>query len=218
MSLQAILETIENRGATQLQVIASQADLQAREIISRAQLEAAALREQACHAALEPATRERARLIQRARLEALHKVGETREALVDLALDEVGSRLARSREQAGYPEVLRRLIRETLLELEISPETTTGKIKASLDGDPRDRNIIEGFLGELGLDPLVDFDLACWGGLIGQSEDGRVVVVNTLEARLERATPFLRTFLAAYFESEDLAVHETRLPERSSVF
>jgi vacuolar-type H+-ATPase subunit E/Vma4 len=50
--------------------------------------------------------------------------------------------------------------------------------------------------------------LNTWGGLIAASADGRVVVINTLEARLEQALPFLRRHLAAYFEEEKAAVVE----------
>jgi vacuolar-type H+-ATPase subunit E/Vma4 len=48
----------------------------------------------------------------------------------------------------------------------------------------------------------VSCELNCWGGLTAKSEDGRVVVINTLESRLERATAFLRRHLAALFEEE----------------
>jgi vacuolar-type H+-ATPase subunit E/Vma4 len=50
----------------------------------------------------------------------------------------------------------------------------------------------------------------CWGGVVAKSEDGCIVIINTLEARLERATPYLRRYLAALFESEgdDVAVSQ----------
>jgi hypothetical protein len=38
--------------------------------------------------------------------------------------------------------------------------------------------------------------------MILQSEDGCIVVINTLEARLERAIPHLRQRLAALFEND----------------
>jgi vacuolar-type H+-ATPase subunit E/Vma4 len=57
-------------------------------------------------------------------------------------------------------------------------------------------------LTDLGLTLPINYNLDCWGGLIAQSEDGRVVVINTLETRLERAIPYLRRYLAALYEEE----------------
>jgi len=59
--------------------------------------------------------------------------------------------------------------------------------------------------------------LDCWGGLVAKSEDGRIVVINTLEERLERATPFLRRYLAAFFENEQLESEASRVVERQLV-
>jgi hypothetical protein len=42
-----------------------------------------------------------------------------------------------------------------------------------------------------------------------RSEDGRVVVDNLLETRLERAIPFLRQYLAAWFEDEQWQISTT---------
>lgn len=71
-----------------------------------------------------------------------------------------------------------------------------------LVADPRDREPLEGILIDLWLDLPVSYELNCWGGLVARSEGGRVTIINTLEARLERATPYLRRYLAALFEEE----------------
>jgi vacuolar-type H+-ATPase subunit E/Vma4 len=84
------------------------------------------------------------------------------------------------------------------------------EVKASLDSsgpihlevDPRDQVLMAGFILNLDLALTVSYDLECWGGLVAKSEDGRVVLINTLESRLERAAPYLRHVLAALFEAE----------------
>ena len=68
--------------------------------------------------------------------------------------------------------------------------------------DPADRALLEGLLRTLELDLPVSHPLHCWGGLVAKSENGRIVVINTLEARFERAVPHLRRYLAAFFEEE----------------
>jgi vacuolar-type H+-ATPase subunit E/Vma4 len=111
---------------------------------------------------------------------------------------------------ASYPAVLRRLMEEALEELGVSPEEVG---KTHIEADPHDRKVMEDILFELGLDLPVDYELDCWGGLIVKSEDGRVVIVNTVEARLEQATPYLRRHLAAFFEDglHEISVSRNRV-------
>jgi vacuolar-type H+-ATPase subunit E/Vma4 len=95
--------------------------------------------------------------------------------------------------------MLRRLMDGALAELRGSLREEK---QARLEADPRDRVLLESILLNMGLDPPVSYEIDCWGGLIAKSEDGRVVVLNTLEARLERATPYLRRYLGALFGGE----------------
>ncbi|MFZ5910602.1 MAG: V-type ATP synthase subunit E [Chloroflexota bacterium] len=198
MSLQAILESIHAAGEAQLQEIERETQAQVGEILARARMEADQVEEDARAASNAPAARERARIIHHARLEALRLIGTVREELVDAALAQARERLAAIRASACYADVLHHLTLEALKEL-----TAPGREeRAVLVADPRDRTILEGILAGNNLDLRVRYDLDCWGGLAARSEDGRVVAINTLESRLERATPFLRGYLAALFEEE----------------
>jgi V/A-type H+-transporting ATPase subunit E len=199
MSLLAILDAIRESGEAQVREIEEDARRQIEEIRANARLEAERIAEEASSAAALPAIRERARILQRARLEALQITGNKREALVDAALDQTRGHLEGLRTDAAYPAVLQRLTEETLDELESSLEEPT---TAELSVDPRDRELMERILSVKGLNVGVSYSLTCWGGLIARSQDGRVVIINTLEARLERATPYLRRYLAGLFESE----------------
>ncbi|HLE92834.1 MAG TPA: V-type ATP synthase subunit E [Anaerolineales bacterium] len=195
MSLQAILEKIRASGETQVQEIEKGAQSQVNGILAQARVEARQIEEDACANASAPAIAERARILHRARLESLRIVGDVREDLVDTAITRTRERLAAVRADSSYPSVLRTLTEETLAEL-----ASGGK--AQLLADPRDRELLKNILGDLKLDLPVSYELNCWGGLIAKSEDGRVVVINTFESRLERATAFLRHCLAALFEEE----------------
>lgn len=198
MSLQAILEKIHAAGKAQVQEIERETQAQVGAILARARMEAHQIEEDARTTSSAPAARERARIVHHARLEVLRLVGNVREELVDAALTQTRERLAAIRVNASYADVLRQLTREALAEL-TAPRREE---KALLVADPRDRTILEDILAGTNLDLHVSYDLTCWGGLIAKSEDGRVVVINTLEARLERATTFLRGHLAALFEEE----------------
>jgi vacuolar-type H+-ATPase subunit E/Vma4 len=96
----------------------------------------------------------------------------------------------------------------TLAEEALTELASGGAGNARLLADPRDRSLLKSILDDLKLDLPVNYELNCWGGLIAKSEDGRVVVINTFESRLERATAFLRRHLAALFEEEQSTVKD----------
>jgi vacuolar-type H+-ATPase subunit E/Vma4 len=204
MSLHVILEAIRASGEAKVREIESRAYAQMHEMIANARLEAERMQEQACASSLEPAYRERARIVHRARLEAMQITGNTRKELVDASLEQVRGRLAGFRTDPRYPDVMRNLLREALSELSGSEWEPTTSGSAYLEADPCDRPLLEALLQEMYLNLPVSYTIQCWGGLIACNENGRVVVINTLEARLERAVPYLRSQLAAFLEDESV--------------
>jgi vacuolar-type H+-ATPase subunit E/Vma4 len=199
MSLNAILEEIYLSGEAEVQEIEERASGQAKEILADARLKAQLIEEDACSKEVRPAYRERARICHQARSEGLRTVGNAREALVDRALDRARGHMAGLRSDPIYPTLLCSLIQETLDEL----EGTLEDIQLSqLEADQRDSELIDQILGDMQLNLAVEYRLKCWGGLISKSSDGRVVIINTLEARFNRAEPFLRRYLASLFENQ----------------
>jgi vacuolar-type H+-ATPase subunit E/Vma4 len=214
MSLYTILEAINAEGEAQVQKIEARAFTQCSEILADAHLESEKIKAEVRAKTTTPAYKERARIIQKARLEALQIVGDAREELVDTALDQVHGRLASIRTDNAYPMILRKLLQEALTELKGSL-TNKGKIK--LEADPRDRVVLKDILNDLKLDLSVCYPLDCWGGVIAKSEDDCIVVINTLETRLKRATPYLRCYLAALFENEGDDVVVNHVSERALI-
>lgn len=206
MSLEAILEAIHDTGDAQVGEIEARTRTQVYEILANARVEAEDIEEEAYNNAVAPAAKERARIIHRARLEAIRLVGEAREALVDMTLERARGALAGLRTDRQYPEVLCRLLEEALAELRSSLEH---EAKIHVEADRRDRAILESLLKHLDVDLEVSYTQECWGGLVARSEDGRVVVDNLLETRLERAIPFLRQYLAAWFEDQQWQISTT---------
>jgi vacuolar-type H+-ATPase subunit E/Vma4 len=198
MSLQPILEKIRATGESQIQEIEKNAQSQSNEILARARMEAEQVEDDASANTSAPAVAERARIVHRARLESLHIVGAVRENLVDTAVNRIREQLASFRSDSSYPTVLCSLTEETLAQLSASE----GDGKPKLLSDPRDKKLLEKILKDLKLNIPISYELNCWGGVTAQSKDGRVVVINTLEARLNQATPFLRRHLAASFEEK----------------
>jgi V/A-type H+-transporting ATPase subunit E len=212
MSLGAILEAIKATGDARVAEIELRTRTRANELLVNAQEEVQRIQAAAREAALAPAVAERARIIHQARLDSLQLVGNVREALVDTALDRARGCLANLRADPAYRAIMHRLVEEALCGLDVPLEDLNS---ARLEADPRDQGLLADILQEIGLEIQVGFSLNCWGGLVVKSEDGRVVVINTLESRLERATPFLRQYLAALFQSQH---HEySRFLEDASV-
>lgn len=196
MGLSTIVKAIQATGTAQVHEIETQAQTRAQEVLENARADAHRLRAAARAKAVARAAGERARIIHHARLEALRIVGDAREGLVDRALDQTRGRLANMRNMPSYPVVLPCLAEEVLAKLDFLPEASG---KAQLQADPRDQTLLESILCDLGLDLPVRYELNCWGGLVAKSEDGRLVGINTLKARLARATPYLRRHLATWF-------------------
>jgi vacuolar-type H+-ATPase subunit E/Vma4 len=206
MSLRSILGKIRASGEAQILEIEKNAQSRKSAILAQAQMEAHQVEEDAKEAASTPAVAERARILHRSRLDALRIVGNVRKELVDLAIARTGERLSSMRADPSYPEVFRMLMHETLTEL-----ASSGTDKVQLAADPRDRELLEKILSDLGLNPSVSYELNCWGGLIAMSLDGRVVVINTFESRLERATAILRYRLVTLFEEKHTQIGQVEV-------
>jgi vacuolar-type H+-ATPase subunit E/Vma4 len=200
MGLQNILERIRDAGNAQVQEIERNAKTRASEILAQAHTEAEEIESEARSRASAPANAERARVIHGAKADALQLLGEVREDLVDGAIARTRERLASLRSDPSYPKVLRSLTEQALAQLAASESAQ----KARLQADPRDKDLLQKILADLHMDLPTRYELDAWGGLNASSDDGRVVVINTLEARLERAMGYLRPQLAAYFEEEKI--------------
>ncbi|MCB9419509.1 MAG: hypothetical protein H6667_06885 [Ardenticatenaceae bacterium] len=213
MSLEVILNAIESSGEAELDRIQQETEAHVRQILVDAEQKAALRKEVARQTAVNPAAGERARCLHQARLEALQIVAAARDQLVAAALEQTRRRLTELRGEPGYTGVLRGLIVEAVRalgdeELNSAAAPALSEVKTAvshqlpwLEIDPRDETLVRDILLDLELDLAIKPALACWGGVSVYSGDGRIVVTNTLETRLERATPYLRQELAAFLET-----------------
>lgn len=197
MSLSAILEAICSSGEAQISEIEKDAYTQVHIVQAETQVNARELQEQACAGILTPAYHERARILHRGRLEALRIAGDARETLIDAALSQARGRLASFRNNPAYAQVLEKLVKQALAELSASLD---GVGEIELQADPRDQEMLNNIANKIDAELVVNYDLTCWGGVIAKSRDESVVVINTLEARLERSTLYLRRYLSAQLE------------------
>ena len=92
--------------------------------------------------------------------------------------------LTSARGNANYEKSFRKMLKETVTELE-------GE-EIQLHIDKRDENLCKKLLPELNLNCEIVTDLTCAGGLNASTKDGRFIVFNTIESRLERAKALLK--------------------------
>lgn len=194
MALADILRAMEQEVEEQIARLQEQAAAAAAQIRAQAESEAEVIRERHRREMLLPLQHERARRLNRARLEALRTISRARETLFAEALACARERLAQLRADPAYAKILRALTQEALAQLDDA---------VILRADPRDEKILREFLPQV----EIEADLQTWGGVEARTGDGRIRVVNTLEARLEQARETLRQEVMPMF-SEDVRTLE----------
>lgn len=200
MSLEAILDAIEASGQEEIDKISEQAQKEADEILEAAREEAQAIEETERQKVLRSARRERAHLLHDASSKRLKIQQEGREHLIEEILGQSRQRLQNFRAEGEYVDVLGRFVEEAFEALAASLSENDG---ALIEIDPRDREKIEKILPELSHEVEIEENGESWGGVTLASGDSRVRVINTLEARLERARAYLYTSLSARFENNE---------------
>jgi vacuolar-type H+-ATPase subunit E/Vma4 len=186
MALIATLAAMEATAAQEIAQILAQSRAEAAQIRAAAADAAQAARARQHRAGLEPLARERARRINQARRDALIVTGQARETLFVEALARAQERLLALRDDPSYPTVLLALAREALAQFD-GPVT--------LRADPRDAELVR----TLVVEGSIRFDLETWGGVEVHTVDGRISVLNTLEARLAQGRELFRQAVMALF-------------------
>lgn len=197
MSSQALLDAIETAGKEQLAQLEQETSERVEEILTKAKETAESRRDKAYQEAVRPISTKRAQRLHEARMAALKISAAARDQTAEMLLDQVEARLQSLRDQPAYQELFRRLVEEAVATLgrnEIADPATSGLPRLIVDG--RDEPLAQKTLQALSLEMEIAPDLESWGGVVLQSGDGRIVVNNTLENRLEQLKPHLGTFIS----------------------
>jgi len=149
-----------------------------------AKTRAAEVRKARLNAAVAAMKAERNHAFYAAKNEMGKELTAAKYRLFDRAFGAAAEVLAGARSDGGYSACYRQLVAEALGELD-DPDGV-------LHIDPRDADVCREALARLGVAREVVQDLRCEGGLDARSRDGKVVVSNTVEARLEKAKDRLK--------------------------
>jgi|Deesub1362A_J573_1020465.scaffolds.fasta_scaffold12771_3 V/A-type H+-transporting ATPase subunit E len=185
MALEDILKALEEEGENECRRIKEEAEAKAKTIVEEAKKKAKAFKEKEVEKAKVKASSDGARLINAARLRAKREIVYAKERILQRVKEEAKKKLISQREDKNYPEVLAKMIAESL------DGITSDNVIVRVN--TRDKELAEKLLRDYQVKAKVETDKGILGGLIVQSEDGRVTVTNTLESRLERAYELLKS-------------------------
>ena len=185
-----ILSDAQKKVDDKLEDAKKEADVQQREILSKGEQEA---------------QRESQSILAEARIKARRERVKAQEVIVQKSFDRARDMLRkladeRSADGVQYKEVLEQLIKESVVSSGCgSLEVLTN----SRDGDLVSHDVLNSIAEESGRELGIRVSLstsheslACMGGVVVRSNDGKIRVDNTFEARIERFMETIRTRVA----------------------
>jgi V/A-type H+-transporting ATPase subunit E len=205
MSLDKILEALEIEAKSQLAALEERGKTEIEQIRAQAQAEAEVVRQKRLAAIQAPLQAEQARILNKAKLGALQALLGTREDLIMDLFEVAAQRLAALPDLEDYGRLLRQLLQEAV-------EILGGTGPFRLEVRVQDLALMERIVQEMALEAVVEGNLKneeVWGvelgGVTVTTPDGQISLVNTLEARLERAAHLYRTQIAEMLFEESYA-------------
>ncbi len=194
MSIEDILQALDEECRAECQEIFRRAEQEAKQILEKAQAEAEAIRQARLAKIRAEAQSEATAILYSARLRAKNSVVQARERVVEKALREAVQGLEGLRSRSDYPDVLAGLIEEGL-------SRVGGKVVVHVD--PADRQVAEEVLRRRGVDFEVRTDIQTRGGAVVSDPEERIRIINTVEERLNRARERLRLQVSALLFGEE---------------
>jgi vacuolar-type H+-ATPase subunit E/Vma4 len=209
MPLEHILRAMQAQADAEIEKISRTADEEIAQLIAEAEAAAVAIR--ARHRArVEPMlVAEVAGFQNKAKLGALRATANAREQLIAEAFAQAQDCLAQIRASKPYAAILRALAHEAAQALDSDLIART---------DPRDVEIARAAfadpaIGARGVTVEIETQPIPLGGLEVLTRDGRIVMVNTLAARLERARDVLRGPVARILTAPPAPSPESKIEE-----
>ena len=137
---------------------------------------------------------ERNKLIYNVKAENKMRIIKEKDAVIQQAFLDAEKSLDNFRDSTRYKEDFKKMLQEAIREL--------GEEKVSLRIDPRDETLCRQVLEEVGRNSEIIKDLTTAGGLAVSTNDGKVVVSNTIESRLGNVKEFLKREIFSTLFSE----------------
>ncbi len=176
MAIEDIFRALEKQAEQECRDILNAADLQAAAIIDEARQEAERIRQRRLESIEEPLQARANAVVNEARLEVKRALAAVREETLEQVFDQARDKLASLRGTSRYERVFQALAEEALDGVSASYEVLV---------DPADVELAERVVGAVRPGGTVLGNLSTIGGLVVATRDGRVRRHNTFESRLE---------------------------------
>jgi V/A-type H+-transporting ATPase subunit E len=198
MSLDNILQALEIEAQHQIAEIEQNTHTELERIEAETRRQVEVVRKRRLEAIQAPLQLEKTRIINQAKQEALQIVLGSRENLITGVLEVAAQRLAALSNTEFYPQLLQQLLQEAVDTLGICDQL-------HLRVQSQDETLMEQIVQDMGLSARIEGNLqneGMWGadlgGLEAATADGRINLVNTLEARLQRVASLYRAQIVEY--------------------
>ncbi len=194
MSIEDILQALDDQCRQECQEIFKRAEEEAKQILDKAQVDADDIRKSRVAKVRAEAESESTSILYSARLKSKNTVISAKEQIAEKAIARAEERLRDLRSRDDYAAILEGLIGEGLSRI-------SGKVTVHVDS--ADKELAQSLLKKMKVDFVIENDVHTIGGAIISDADGKVLIINTAEERLNRAREKLRMQVSAILFGED---------------
>lgn len=188
MPLDDMLKVLEEDGEKQRAAVIENAKKEEEDILKAAREEGEKIKKEQRDLILAPLAREKAKILNDAKLEVKKKLAETKKDLLQRVDAQVREKIERLRNSTEWSSIFRHLLKE-------ASQGIDGKITVKVDR--RDKDMAQIILNQRGGEYNLEADSTLLDGVTVTSEDGRVTLINTFESRLERADRLLKPVITS---------------------
>jgi V/A-type H+-transporting ATPase subunit E len=184
MPYEQLIESVEQCADDKIRTVREKAGLDSAAILAEAREKDAIIKKRHMDRAMILLDSERRKALAKIREKNRMSLIQAKEAVYVRAFTEARKILLSARARAGYEAFFRKILTETIHELE-------GE-EIQLHIDKRDEALCRKLLQEFKIPCEIVADLTCAGGLNAGTRDGRFIVFNTIESRFDRAKLLLK--------------------------
>jgi len=188
MALDDMLRVLEEEGKKQREEVLAQGEERAAKILEEARVEAERIKQEEMDKVAISLQGEKAKILNDARLYVKRRVIQTKEDFIQKAFSATREELLKFRNSKDYPQVFRRLLTEAV-------ENADGKVVVHVNKE--DEKLARQVLDQMGVAYQLHSNMSSLGGVKVTTADERITLVNTLEARLEKAKQHLKSEVMA---------------------
>lgn len=184
MSYEQLIKSVDECADDKIRQITESAVREAEEIKKDAAMKDERIKKRHMVAAKNAVETERGKSIAQIRKETRMDLIRAKDMVYQKVFQEAMRLCSSARDKPQYAASFKKMLQEVVAELE-------GEI-IELRIDRRDENLCKKVLPDLNCICTINTDITTAGGLNASTKDGRFVVFNTLESRLERAKVLLK--------------------------